>query len=59
MAEDTVYEVEVRIRSATDEIVKQYEAPLRHASVGDVAVDIKTVLDSRSGNRTREIDPSR
>jgi hypothetical protein len=59
MADDTVYEVDVHIRSATGETVKNYEVPLSHATVDDVAADLKGTLDSRSGNKVRTISPDR
>lgn len=59
MSDQKMYEIEVRIRDREQETTHSYEAPLRHATVDDVAVDIKTVLDSRSGNKVRTIDASR
>lgn len=59
MSDESIFEIEVRVRSATDETVGHYEAPLSHKTVQDVAADLKGTLDTRSGHKVREINPAR
>lgn len=46
--EQRVFEIEIKIRSATDETVRHLEGPLPHATAEDVAVDLVGTLSSRS-----------
>ncbi len=55
MADQPVYEIEVRVRSATDEAVRHLEGPIDHDSAESVAADIVTHLDSRSRGKLKTI----
>lgn len=55
MADETVYEIEVRVRSATDESVRHLEGPLDHKTANDVAVDLVNVLDTRSRGKIKHV----
>lgn len=55
MPDPRAYEIEIRIRSATDEAVRILEGPLDHQSANDVAADVVTHLDSRSRNKLKHI----
>ena len=56
MSEERYFEVEIRVRSATDEIVKHLEGPLWHQAARDVAADLEEMLRCRSANKMRTID---
>jgi hypothetical protein len=50
-----LYEIEVRVRSATDESVRHLEGPLDHATANDVAADIVGHLDTASRKRIKHL----
>ena len=52
---DTVYEIEIRVRSATDEAVRHIEGPMDRETANDIAAEVVDVLDSRSGRRLKTI----
>ena len=54
MPEDRVYEIEIRVRSATDEAVRHLEGPLPYASANDVALDLSNDLGTKSDGRMRK-----
>lgn len=52
---DTTYEIEVRVRSATDEAVRHLEGPLPHKTAGDVAAELVGTLISRSNAKVKDV----
>jgi hypothetical protein len=55
MSDETVYEIEIKVRSRDQEAVRHIEGPLPHETVEDVAVDLVGTLTSRSHGKVRHI----
>ena len=55
MADDTIYEITVEVRSKDETSVRYLEGPLEHGSAESVAADVVTHLDSRARGKLKTI----
>lgn len=55
MSGETVYEIEIKVRSRDQESVRHLEGPLEHGTTEDVAADLVGTLDTRSKGKIKHM----